>query len=172
MIARTLGVQNIVISGFSDQKLALAQKLSQADVIMNSAKMSIEERRDIIMGLNHGKGADVVFQCAGSPQAFRDGIDLMKNVGTLIEVGNIVGKNTVEFDPARDLCSKHATYIGMSVNTASAFHKAFQMLCKFKKLGFGAIFTHRCTLDTLQETMLKGGDPDYMKGWVDFGSSI
>ena len=103
MIARTLGVQNIVISGFSDQKLALAQKLSQADVIMNSAKMSIEERRDIIMGLNHGKGADVVFQCAGSPQAFRDGIDLMKNVGTLIEVGNIVGKNTVEFDPARDL---------------------------------------------------------------------
>ncbi|MEM5770628.1 MAG: zinc-binding dehydrogenase, partial [Bacillota bacterium] len=117
----------------------------------------------------NGRGADVVFQCAGSPKAFRDGIDLMKNVGTLVETGNIVGDAAVEFSPARDLCSKHATYIGMSVNTANAFNKAFQMLCKYEKLGLDRIFTHRCTIETLGETMSKGKDPNYMKAWVGFG---
>ncbi|MEG2252629.1 MAG: zinc-binding dehydrogenase, partial [Clostridia bacterium] len=167
-IARTLGVQHIILSGFSDQKLKLAQEISGADEIMNSAKLSIDQRRAIITKYNHKNGADVVFQCAGSPYAFRDGVDLLKNVGTMIETGNIVGSKTIQFDPARDLCSKHATYIGMSVNTAATFNKAFQMLCKYEKLGLERIFTHRATLDTLGATMAQGKDPNYMKGWLDF----
>lgn len=168
-IARTLGVQHVLISGFSDEKLRLAQELSGADEVMNAGKLSVDERKKIIAKYTGGTGADVVFQCAGSPYAFRDGIDLLKNVGTLIETGNIVHSKPVEFSPARDLCSKHATYIGMSVNTAGAFDKAFAMLCKYEKLGLERIFTHRCTLETLGQTMAKGADPDYMKGWVDFG---
>lgn len=167
-IARTLGVQHIIISGFSDVKLALAQKISKADEVMNASRMSIEERKAVISKYTRGRGADVVFQCVGSPKAFRDGIDLMKNVGTLIETGNIVSSQSIEFDPARDLCSKHATYIGMSVNTANAFNKAFQMLCKFDQIGLDQVFTHQCTIETLGETMMKGKDPDYMKAWVDF----
>lgn len=167
-IARTLGVQHVIMSGFSEEKLKLAQEISGCDEIMNSAKLSIEERRAIITKYNRRNGADVVFQCAGSPYAFRDGVDLLKNVGTMIETGNIVQSRKVEFDPARDLCSKHATYIGMSVNTANAFNKAFQMLCKYEKLGLDRIFTHRATLETLGETMSKGKDANYMKGWVDF----
>lgn len=168
-IARTLGVQHIILSGFSDQKLALAKEISGADEVMNSARLSIEERKAIIAKYTGGTGADVVFQCAGSPYAFRDGVDLLKNVGTMIETGNIVHSKNVDFSPARDLCSKHATYIGMSVNTANTFNKAFQMLCKYEKLGLDRIFTHRCTLDTVGETMMKGAEPDYMKGWIDFG---
>jgi len=95
-IARTLGVQQVIISGFSDDKLARAQELSKTDIVMNALKLNINERRDIIHQYTKGRGADVVFQCAGSPQAFRDGIDLMKNVGTLVEVGNIVGDGKVD----------------------------------------------------------------------------
>ena len=167
-IARTMGIQHIIISGFSEQKLKLAQEISGADEVMNASNLSIEERRAIITKYNRRNGADVVFQCAGSPYAFRDGLDLLKNVGTLVEMGNIVQSKSIQFDPARDLCSKHATYIGMSVNTASTFNKAFQMLLKYEKLGLDRIFTHRATLDTLGETMAKGKDPDYMKGWLDF----
>ena len=166
-IARTLGVQHIIISGFSDEKLALAKDISGADEVVNASKLSVDERREVIRKYNGRNGADVVFQCAGSPYAFRDGVDLLKNVGTLIETGNIVQSRKVEFDPARDLCSKHATYIGMSVNTANAFNKAFQMLCKYKKLGLERLFTHRATLETLGEVMSKGKDSNYMKGWLD-----
>lgn len=167
-IARTLGIQHIIISGFSDQKLQLAKELSGADEVMNSSKLSIEERRAIIHKYNHKNGADVVFQCAGSQYAFRDGVDLLKNVGTLVEIGNIGTGKPVEFYPGKDLCGKHATYIGMSVNTAKTFDKAFQMLLKYKQLGLERIFSHRATLDTLGEVMSHGKDLDYMKGWLDF----
>lgn len=167
LIARTLGVQHIIISGFSDEKLALAKDISGADEMMNSAKLSIEERRAIITKYNGKNGADVVFQCAGSPYAFRDGVDLMKNVGTLIEIGNVGSGKAVDFYPGKDLCNKHGTYIGMSVNTANTFNKAFQMLCKHERLGLERLLTHRATMKTLGEVMSKGKDPDYMKGWLD-----
>lgn len=91
-----------------------------------------------------------------------------KNVGTLVEIGNIGTGKPVEFYPGKDLCGKHATYIGMSVNTAKTFDKAFQMLLKYKQLGLERIFSHRATLDTLGEVMSHGKDLDYMKGWLDF----
>ncbi|MGI6236362.1 MAG: zinc-dependent alcohol dehydrogenase [Candidatus Excrementavichristensenella sp.] len=166
-IARNLGVKHVLISGFSDYKLALAQKISGADETINVLKQPIDERRKTVCGYSRRDGADVVFQCAGSSHAFRDGIDLLKTVGTMVEVGNITKGHSIQFDPAADLTSKHATYIGMSVNTAKTFDKAYQMLLKFKTLGLDEIFTHRSTLDTLGATIAKGTDPDYLKGWCD-----
>ena len=168
VIARTLGIKHIIVSGFSDYKLELVKEISGADEVMNAGKLSIEERRAIITKYNHKNGADVVFQCVGSPHAFRDGVNLLKTVGTLIEIGNIGAGEPVDFYPGKDLCGKHATYIGMSVNTPNTFNKAFHMLSKYKELGLERIFTHKATLDTLGEVMSKGRDADYMKGWVDF----
>lgn len=167
-VLRKLGINKILIAGGREERLSVAQAVSKADAVMNYHKQSLEERRAIVDVYTDGFGADVVFQCVGNAQAFRDGIDLMRSVGTLVEVGNIASTAPVSFDPARDLCSKHATYIGMSVNTPSAFDKAFHMLLNYEELGLEKLLTHRCTLDTLSDTMLNSGAPSYIKGWVDF----
>ena len=167
-VLRKLGINKILIAGGREERLSVAQAVSKADAVMNYHKQSLEERRAIVDAYTDGFGADVVFQCVGNAQAFRDGIDLMRSVGTLVEVGNIASTAPVSFDPARDLCSKHATYIGMSVNTPSAFDKAFHMLLNYEELGLEKLLTHRCTLDTLSDTMLNSGAPSYIKGWVDF----
>ncbi len=164
---RMLGVSKILIAGGRTERLKVAQEISNADCILNYHTQSLEERKEIIGSYTGGAGADVVFQCVGNGRAFRDGIELMRSVGTLVEVGNIASTSPIEFDPARDLCSKHATYIGMSVNTPMAFNKAFHMLCKYKELHLEKLLTNRCTLDTVLETMMNSSDPNYIKGWVD-----
>ncbi len=166
---RKLGVNKILIAGGRDERLKVAQDISKADCTMNYHKQSLEERIEIVNAYTNGFGADVVFQCVGNAQAFREGIELMRSVGTMIEVGNIASVAPIQFDPARDLCSKHATYIGMSVNTPSAFNKAFHMLLSYKELGLEKLLTDRCTLDTLLDTMLNSNAPSYIKGWVDLG---
>lgn len=168
LICRILGVKNIIISGHRDERLALAKKISSADETVNSKRQTIEEIREVLSHYTSRNGADVVFQCTGSPMTFRQGIDLLKNVGTLVECGNIVEGKMIDFDPARDLCSKHATYIGMSVNKASSFDRAFQILLKYKKYPIEEIFTHRATLDTVNTIFTHGKDMNYMKGWIDF----
>lgn len=166
--AKALGIKNLIIAGGRDERLAIAKEVSGADCVMNYHKLSLEERKEIVDSFTDGRGADVVFQCVGSPMAFRDGIELMKQVGTLVETGNIAEAAPIDFDPARDLCCKHATYVGMSINTPSAFNKAYQALFKYKEMHLERLFTHRCTLDTLLDTMNDSKNPSYMKSWVDF----
>ena len=90
----------------------------------------------------------------------------MKRLGTLVEVGNMVRPAHLQFDPSQDLCLKHATFLGMSVNTPASFNKAFNMLIRYEELGLVKIFSHQCTLDTLDDTMHHVKDPAYMKGWI------
>lgn len=167
MVARKLGVKNVVLVGGRDEKLALAKEISGADLTLNYNKLSEEDRVDAVMQMTAGRGADIVFQCVGSARAFRDGIALMKRLGTLIETGNAMKPNPTTFDPFADLCAKHASYIGMMVNTPQCFNKSFSMLMD-KNLGIERILTHRCTLDTLNETMQRCKENNYMKALVEF----
>jgi hypothetical protein len=93
---------------------------------------------------------------------------MMKRVGTYIEIGNLFEAAPVDFDLSRDLCVKHATYIGMCVNTPSAFNKAFGLLKRHKKLGLERIFTHKCTLEGLSGVLKQGRNKEYVKGLVEF----
>ena len=135
---------------------------------MNYHDQSLEERKEIVNSYTNGKGADVIFQCAGTANAFREALSFLKAVGTFVEAGNIAESVPVSFDPARDLCCKHATYVGMSVNTPNTFNKGFQMLRKWRELHLEELFTHRCTIDTLLDTLNESKSPSYMKGLVEF----
>jgi threonine dehydrogenase-like Zn-dependent dehydrogenase len=168
LVARIMGANKIIIAGGRDKRLATAKAISGADVTMNYKNLSLAQRKEIVDDMTHGYGADVVFQCVGSVQAFNDGIELMKKVGTLIEAGNVRNVAVTEFDVTKNLCRKHATLIGMMVNTPTAFNKAFTLLTRFKKYNLESIFSHRCTLVTLDATMKKMKDDDFLKGWVDF----
>lgn len=167
LVAKVMGVKNVIMSGIYDNCLEFAKERSGADYVMNSATMSFEQRNEMIMDITDGIGADVVFGCVGNTKAFRDGVNMMKRVGTYVEIGNVGEGKTVEFDLATDLCFKHATYHGMMINSPSAFNKAFGLLQRHEKLELGKIFTHRCALDGLNETLSKGRDMDYVKGLVE-----
>ena len=127
-------------------------------------QMPFAQRNEMMMDITGGVGADVVFGCVGNTKAFRDGVNMMKRVGTYVEVGNIGENKTVEFDLATDLCFKHATYRGMMINSPSAFNKAFGLLQRHEKLELAKIFTHRCDLNGLNETLSKGRDTGLCQG--------
>jgi threonine dehydrogenase-like Zn-dependent dehydrogenase len=168
LIAQLMGARNVVISGIFDSRLEFAKQLSGAEYSFNTKTMDLKERRLRMMEITGGIGADVVFGCVGNTRGFRDGIELMKRAGTYVEVGNLVEQAPVEIDLSRDLCAKHATYVGMSINTTFAFNKALGILRRHKQLGLERIFTHKCDIYGLNETLKHGRDQDYVKGLVEF----
>jgi threonine dehydrogenase-like Zn-dependent dehydrogenase len=169
VISRLMGVKKIIAIGGRKARLKAAIEIGQADEVIDIHEVSPSERIKEVKRLSGGKGADVVLQCANTSKAFIEGIGMMRRMGTLIEVGNMVNTGTtVSLDPAVHICAKHARIIGMSANTPSAFNKAFNILRRHHEIDFTKIYTHITNLENLGNTINKITDKDYVKGLVKF----
>jgi len=165
LVSRIMGVGKIIIIGGRNKRLSIAADLSQADYKINYKETSPEERIKLVKGMTNGKGADVVFQCSNTPAAFVQGLEMMRRMGTLVEVGNMTDKdNDISINVARHIGYKHARILGMAVNTSGAFDKAFHLLLRHKKIDFMKMYTHICSLDTLETTLNSMKNEDYFKG--------
>ncbi|HEY5585890.1 MAG TPA: zinc-binding dehydrogenase [Ruminiclostridium sp.] len=169
LVARLMGVEKIILIGGRNQRLSIAAKLSKADYVLNYHEYEENSLVEKVVELSGGMGVDVVIQCSNSIKAFGQGLDMIRRMGTLIEVGNMVNTgSTITIDPARQICGKHARIIGMSANSPKAFDKAFHILKRHKDIDFTSLYTHICTLETLEDTLNSMNDSDYMKGLLKF----
>lgn len=73
----------------SDHKLALAKEFG-ADVTINVKNTTPEERIALIKKETNGRGADIVCECVGRPEAFPEGLRYLRKAGMHLEPGNFV----------------------------------------------------------------------------------
>src|ERR1700741_2972980 len=66
--ARMLGAGNIVAVDLSDYRLQFAKRLG-ADQVLNVGNTTLQERLEFVRSLTQGRGADMVIETAGVPQA-------------------------------------------------------------------------------------------------------
>lgn len=161
---RALGAEQIIMIGGRDTRLQLAKEVGLVDEVIDIHQVAVIERIKRVHDMTGG-GANVVIQCANQVQAFLEGLEMLARLGTLIEVGNMVNQGqTIELDPAKLICSKHARILGMSANNPASFNRAFNFLKRHRSIPFHKMFTHQCNLEGLLDTLNKMGDQDYMKG--------
>src|SRR6202790_1948544 len=72
MKARMLGAGNIIAVDLSDYRLQFAKRLG-ADYVLNASSTTLADRLDFVRGLTYGRGADLVIETAGVPQAVPEG---------------------------------------------------------------------------------------------------
>lgn len=165
LVSRMMGVEKIILIGGRKKRLTVTSQLSQVDHCINYKESDAMERINTVRNMTGGKGVDVVFQCSNSINAFIEGLEMMRRMGTLVEVGNMVNMgSTVSIDPAKHICGKHARIIGMSANSPNAFNKAFHILLKHRKINFHKLYTHICSIDTLESGLNSMKDDNYFKG--------
>src|SRR2546428_1821754 len=112
MKARMLGAGTIVAVDLSDYRLGFAKRLG-ADEVINAATTTQPERLAFVRSLTHGRGADVVIECAGVPQAVPEGLDLLRLGWLLGEAGDFLDLGGVAMNPPRTLCAKRARILGV-----------------------------------------------------------
>lgn len=57
-----------------------------------------EHRREIVLELTDGQGADIGFDLAGVPEAIVEGVRLLRTGGRYIEIGNVLPGSSIEID--------------------------------------------------------------------------
>jgi len=152
--AKLAGAGKIIVTGRKrKERLELARKLG-ADLTINMEEVPEQEERVHIVKENSLSryGADVVFECAGVPEAFSEGIKYLRDSATFCEVGHFTNTGSVKINPCLDILTKNIRIEGIYDNEPEQFVRALPILEK-GEFPFAKIISHRLPLTRLKETM-------------------
>jgi L-iditol 2-dehydrogenase len=163
MKARMLGAGTIIAVDLSDYRLSFAKRLG-ADHVLNAGEHSKEQRLQIIKGLTSGRGADMVIECAGVPQAVPEGLDMLRVGGLLVEAGNFSDLGEISFSPHRHLCAKNARILGVGGEEPAAYGPGMRQMARYMNhYPVQELVTHRFGLREVEAAMQKSIEADSMK---------
>jgi L-iditol 2-dehydrogenase len=152
--AKVCGASLIIAIGRKNRKrLELAKRMG-ADYTLCQADMPQESDR-IKFVMQHSinrVGADVVFNTAGTPEAFLESVHYVRNSGTMVELGNFVDEGTIPFNPCKDLLERGIKIIGSFDNEAEHFVRALPLISD-KRLPLEELITHRLPLEEVPTVM-------------------
>jgi threonine dehydrogenase-like Zn-dependent dehydrogenase len=163
MKARMLGAGTIIAVDLSDYRLNFAKRLG-ADYVVNAGTHSEAERLQIIKDLSNGRGADMVIECAGVPQAVPEALEMLRVGGLLVEAGNFSDLGEVPFSPHRHLCAKNARILGVGGEEPAAYGPGMRQMARYMKhYPLQEFVTHRFGLRDVEAAMQKSIAKDSMK---------
>ena len=154
-VLKTAGVYNIIALDGDEQRLNMAKRFGALTTINFKDTKTLDERLNIIKGINFGMGADFAFQCTGSPAAASDIWKYVRRGGGLAEIGFFVNNGDATINPHFDICNKEITVVGSWVYGALDYPKtmAFFKRAGENKLPIEDLITHRFDLNHLNEAM-------------------
>jgi L-iditol 2-dehydrogenase len=81
-VARKAGAK-VIVTDVIDEKLHLAASLG-ADYVLNA---NTSDPRELMMAITQDRGADIVMECAGTPQTIAQTVTLVRKGGTIVMIG-------------------------------------------------------------------------------------
>jgi threonine dehydrogenase-like Zn-dependent dehydrogenase len=163
MKARMLGAGTIVAVDLSPYRLAMARQLG-ADHVLNAAETTVRGRIDAIRGLTHGRGADVVVECAGVPQVIPEALEALRVGGLLVEAGNFSDLGDVPINPHRHLCSKNVRILGVGGEEPASYGPSMRQMGRYMRhYPLRQFVSHRYPLRDVDAAVRASMAPDSMK---------
>ena len=152
MIAAKLsGAARLVVIGGPAGRLALAKKLGAHIVVDINAVPDPAERKELILHHTPGQaGADVVFEAAGFLPAFPEGLELVKQDGTFVEVGHFVDVGTIAVNPNQHFLRPNLRLEGVWGSRYHHFVRALAVM-ESGEIDFGAMISHILPLERVRD---------------------
>jgi threonine dehydrogenase-like Zn-dependent dehydrogenase len=151
--ARTMGAGTIVVIDAAEPRVRLAERLGATHALDLKAT-TVEERVERVRELTDGRGADVVIDCAGVPEALPEGLELARKGATYIEPGAFVEMGTVPISPHRHLCAKSIRLIGCTNHPHTGYGPALALLEHYRDtVPFAELITHRFALGDVDRAL-------------------
>ncbi|MCW7945173.1 hypothetical protein AAW14_24985 [Streptomyces hygroscopicus] len=156
---RQVGVGTVVVSGSRPGRLEVARELG-IDRVMDIGELGVDERRRAVHDMTGGRGADLVIDATNSPAALSEALAMVRRLGTVIEVGNIVPTgSSITVDPARDICQRSVRLLGVSFNPPRSYTEGMALLARNGSIPFERLITRSFSFDDIGSALeALGGD--------------
>ncbi|MBI3637633.1 MAG: zinc-binding dehydrogenase [Candidatus Rokubacteria bacterium] len=141
-VARDWGADRIIVFDRVPGRLELARAFG-ADHALSIAELTTPEaRRQAVLDLTGGLGADVVADFVGYPEVVAEGIRMLRSGGTYLEVGSIAPGNIFSYD-ATALVRGNTRLVATSNYSPWALAEALAFLRRtHARLPFDRIVSH------------------------------
>jgi len=149
--AKDLGASNIIVIGGSKERLKLCKTFG-ANHVLDRHNLTLEQRKEFVMGVTGGRGADIVIEAVGIKGTAEEGIKLLRMGGTYLSTGYAQPAGIEKIDFYKDIVRKNIKVQGVWVSDASHTYKAMNLVLKNKE-AFGKMITHRFSLENANEAI-------------------
>jgi threonine dehydrogenase-like Zn-dependent dehydrogenase len=98
-LASHRGAAKVIALDRLPERLELARRFGADHVIDVDEIDTVEARRELILELTGGEGADVVMELVGVTELIPEGLGYLAPAGTLVEIGHVMAGRTFALDP-------------------------------------------------------------------------
>jgi threonine dehydrogenase-like Zn-dependent dehydrogenase len=149
--ASLLGARTVIAIDPFEPRVALAAELGATDIVV--AAGDDDRATAFVREVTHGRGVDVVVDATGHPASFVPALSLLRDGGTLIEVGAFVDLGTVPVNPATIL-GRNLTIVGVAGEDARAYDATLKLLAdNHERVPFHRAVTHSFPLAQVETAM-------------------
>lgn len=106
VFAQVAGAARVIVTGAPSLRLDLARRYG-ADEVIDVSNTTAEARVALVRQLTGGRGADVVIEACGNPEALIEGIELTRDAGRYVVVGQYTDNGTARINPHLHVNRKH-----------------------------------------------------------------
>ncbi len=149
-MVRTIGVRNIIAIDGDENRLNMAKKLGAAYTVNYTKEDAIKKVMEIT-----GTGAEMAFQCTGSPKAASTIWKYVRRGGAMCELGFFVDNGETTYNPHLDICNKEIRVIGSWTYQSKDWIHACEVLKEAQKenLPVEELLSHKYSLSDINEAM-------------------
>jgi L-iditol 2-dehydrogenase len=145
------GAGSIIVVDAIDERLAMAEQFGATETVNLTDFDDEDAMIDHVKALTDGGvGPDVAIEAAGQPVAFRQGIELVRDGGTLVEVGHYAYNGEEEINPTR-VVQKDVNVFGSLAYPPNQFETSLSLLDQRRdETPFADLFNHRVGFDDVE----------------------
>ena len=145
-LASLSGAGEIVAIGAPQDRLDYARRMGATMSL--GLDLPPEERLSSVRAVTGGRGADVVLEATGSPDAVSQALDLVRDGGRVVIAGHYTDNGAVTIHPHWQLNRKHVELRGCWGSEFSHFYRAVEIVHRFgDRVPWQEMVRQRYTLD-------------------------
>jgi L-iditol 2-dehydrogenase len=130
IFASLAGAGRVLVIGAPAARLEAARRLGADDVLDITAVPDPAARVIWVRERTSGRGADVVIEASGSPAAVPEGLDMVRDAGTYVVVGQYTDAGDATINPHMHLNRRHVTLRGCWGFEFTHLHRALQLMAR------------------------------------------
>ena len=144
---RSIGA-HVIITDILEHRVSFAKELKLHAVLLPRKEGRVLALRKETKGI----GADIAIDCAGTPEAFEEGIQMVRRGGRYIELGNFADSGEALVKPSY-ICRNDLEIFGSVIASPWDFGRAIQLLQKDAAL-FQKLITHRFRIEEKEKAII------------------
>lgn len=153
VLAQASGALQVIVIGAPAHRLEIFRKFGFEDTINIMDFPDPAERRMLSMKMMGAKLADVVIEATGCPEAVSEGLDLCRDGGTYVVVGQYTDNGSVSINPHLLINRKHITIKGSWGSDFSHFYRGVQFMDKKSHLPWDLVVSKCFSLEDAEEAI-------------------